>query len=140
MKPIRDQSPNGWHSQKCIVSSPTMRRKLVDRRKIVDMEFVKSSKQKEDAHHKKCKGITKNTHLSHADNMAVHEQDTVVLRTQRGFRSFEHRIYTVMNMKIALSSVDDKLYRMDNNHGLPFGHYSLRQPQPQSMVFNFKHL
>ena len=83
---------------------------------LVDMEFVKSSEVKEDAHHKKCKGITKNTQLSHADYIAVHEQDTEVLRTQRGFRSFEHRFYTVMNMKIALSSFDDKLYRMENHH------------------------
>ena len=98
---------------------------------LVNMEFVKRSEVKKDAHHKKCEGITKNTQLSHADYMTVHEQDTEVLRTQRGFRSFEHRIYTVMNMKIALSSFDDKLYRMDNNHGLPFGHYCLRQPQPQ---------
>ena len=75
---------------------------------LVDMEFVKSFEVKEDAHHKKCKGITKNTQLSHADYMAVHEQDTEILRMQRGFRSFKHRVYTVMNQKIALSSFDDK--------------------------------
>ena len=31
---------------------------------LVNMEFVKRSEVKKDAHHKKCEGITKNTQLS----------------------------------------------------------------------------
>ena len=49
------------------------------------------------------------------------------MNSQRGFRSFGHKISTVETAKQLLNSFDSKRYWLNNIEGLPFGHYKTRE-------------
>jgi hypothetical protein len=73
----------------------------------------------------KCKGITKNTKISHNEYVKCNTDNLRVVKSQRGFQVFNHQIFTVEFEKVALSSFDDKMFRIDSNVAYPYGHKQL---------------
>lgn len=79
--------------------------------------------------HLKCKGVKKN--VAKRDLNIDKYRDVLFNRsiekvTQNGIRSYAHQLYTESSEKIALSSLDDKVYIMDDNiNTLNFGHKNI---------------
>jgi hypothetical protein len=78
---------------------------------------------------KKAKGVKtlylkKNVHFQHYKQCLF--EDQVITAKFNTIRSFNHQLYSVTEVKRAMSSNDDKRHILpDNIHTLPFGHYSL---------------
>ena len=78
---------------------------------------------------KRCKGVKKQV----VENSITHEDYKTCLRTgkeqlrkQNILRSYEHEVFTEEVNKIALSSIDDKRYILDDGiHTLAWGHYRI---------------
>ena len=78
---------------------------------------------------KRCKGVKKQV----VENSITHEDYKTCLRTgkeqlrkQNILRSYEHEVYTEEVNKIALSSIDDKRYILDDGiHTLAWGHHRI---------------
>jgi hypothetical protein len=85
--------------------------------------------------HPKAKGVKRGTALSHQSYLEVYDSfkpdDPTAppakrLRVdQRGIRSENHQLRTVVYSKVALSVMDDKRQWVAQNRSLPYGHYSL---------------
>ena len=88
-------------------------------------KFIETKKIIECTTHNKCKGIKKSTNLKHDDYINVFASGKQTIEEQRGFIYKKHHVYTQLINKICLSSYDDKIYRFNNNYGLPYGHYKL---------------
>ena len=79
---------------------------------------------------KKSKGIVKHkvrTQLNfnkYKDTLENNSCDTVSFNS---IRSKNHQIYSINQVKQALSSYDNKRYYLDNINSLPFGHYMINQ-------------
>ena len=79
---------------------------------------------------KRCKGVKKQV----VENSITHEDYKTCLRTgkeqlrkQNIIRSYEHEVYTEEVNKIALSSIDDKRYILDDGiHTLAWGHHKIK--------------
>ena len=79
---------------------------------------------------KRCKGVKKQV----VENSITHEDYKTCLRTgkeqlrkQNIIRSYEHEVYTEEVNKIALSSIDDKRYILnDGIHTLAWGHHKIK--------------
>ena len=79
---------------------------------------------------KRCKGVKKQV----VENTITHEDYKTCLRTgkeqlrkQNIIRSYEHEVYTEEVNKIALSSIDDKRYILnDGIHTLAWGHHKIK--------------
>ena len=79
---------------------------------------------------KRCKGVKKQV----VENSITHEDYKTCLRTgkeqlrkQNILRSYEHEVYTEEVNKIALSSIDDKRYILDDGiHTLAWGHHKIK--------------
>jgi hypothetical protein len=92
---------------------------------IIDETFITTKTLKTDCEKHKCKGITKNTKISHNEYVKCNTDNLRVVKSQRGFQVFNHQIFTVEFEKVALSSFDDKMFRIDSNVAYPYGHKQL---------------
>jgi hypothetical protein len=81
--------------------------------------------------HHRCKGVKRGV----VENEIIFQNYKDVLfdrikisKSQNGFRSYKHQIYTETINKIALSYNDDKSYICDNNIDcITFGHYKIKK-------------
>ena len=78
---------------------------------------------------KRCKGVKKQvveSSITHEDYKTCLRTGKEQLRKQNILRSYDHEIYTEEVNKIALSSIDDKRYILDDGiHTLAWGHYRI---------------
>ena len=86
---------------------------------------------KEDGKEKKrCKGVKKQvvkSSITHEDYKTCLLTGKELLRKQNIIRSYDHEVYTEEVNKIALSSIDDKRYILDDGiHTLAWGHYKIK--------------
>ena len=95
-------------------------------------EFVGlRSKCYSNKNHHRCKGVKRGV----VENEIIFKNYKDVLfdrikisKSQNGFRSYKHQIYTETINKIALSYNDDKSYICDNNIDcITFGHYKIKK-------------
>ena len=79
---------------------------------------------------KRCKGVKKQvveSSITHEDYKTCLRTGKEQLRKQNIIRSYEHEVYTEVVNKIALSSIDDKRYILDDGiHTLAWGHYKIK--------------
>ena len=79
---------------------------------------------------KRCKGVKKQvveSSITHEDYKTCLKTGKEQLRKQNILRSYEHEVYTEEVNKIALSSIDDKRYILnDGIHTLAWGHYKIK--------------
>ena len=79
---------------------------------------------------KRCKGVKKQvveSSITHEDYKTCLRTGKEQLRKQNILRSYEHEVYTEEVNKIALSSIDDKRYILDDGiHTLAWGHYKIK--------------
>lgn len=75
---------------------------------------------------KKCKGIKKvvvKKQIKFENYMDCLKNCTIVKKTQNCIRSKNHKLYTLKEEKIALSSEDDKRFQIKDSYDtLPYGH------------------
>ena len=79
--------------------------------------------------HRKGKGVKKSileTDISHKDYKNIIKDNIEKSKQQIILKSYHHQLYTIQQDKIALSNFDDNIFRIDENNGLPYGHYALR--------------
>ena len=78
---------------------------------------------------KRCKGVKKQvveSSITHEDYKTCLRTGKEQLRKQNILRSYDHEIFTEEVNKIALSSIDDKRYILDDGiHTLAWGHYRI---------------
>ena len=78
---------------------------------------------------KKAKGVKKNivkNQISHNDYKICMENKITKTFNQKMIRSSKHKIYTIEQSKIGLSSFDDKRYLINGQTDtLPWGHYEI---------------
>lgn len=78
---------------------------------------------------KKAKGIKKNVlakTIGFDDYLKCIRDNCTITRSQNTFRCKKHTVFTVKQVKIALSPFDNKRYILDDNvHTLPWGHYKI---------------
>ena len=79
---------------------------------------------------KRCKGVKKQvveSSITHEDYKTCLRTGKEQLRKQNILRSYEHEVYTEEVNKIALSSIDDKRYILDDGiHTLAWGHHKIK--------------
>ena len=80
---------------------------------------------------KKAKGVSKsvvkNT-IKFSDYKKCIEDDSHTLSVKiNSIRSYKHKIYSILQNKVALSSYDDKRYYLNSIDSLSYGHYKTRQ-------------
>ena len=79
---------------------------------------------------KRCKGVKKQvveSSITHEDYKTCLRTGKEQLRKQNILRSYEHEVFTEEVNKIALSSIDDKRYILnDGIHTLAWGHYKIK--------------
>jgi hypothetical protein len=77
---------------------------------------------------KKIKGLKKNIvkkQIQFEDYLKCLMEFKEIYRTQRLIRSYLHEIYSIKQIKLALSPFDDKrILREGSTDTLPYGHYS----------------
>jgi hypothetical protein len=70
--------------------------------------------------------------ISHNEFKDVYLRNTQVAKNVRRFQSKDHTVYTIEQLKWALSAVDDKRAWISENESLPFGHYLLASEEGPS--------
>ena len=79
---------------------------------------------------KRCKGVKKQvveSSITHEDYKTCLRTGKEQLRKQNILRSYEHEVFTEEVNKIALSSIDDKRYILDDGiHTLAWGHHKIK--------------
>ena len=79
---------------------------------------------------KRCKGVKKQvveSSITHEDYKTCLRTGKEQLRKQNILRSYEHEVFTEEINKIALSSIDDKRYILDDGiHTLAWGHHKIK--------------
>lgn len=80
---------------------------------------------------KKAKGVVQtviNNTITFEDYIACLNSDLKIVREQCMIRNFNHKLYTIKQKKIALSSFDNKRHILpDGINTLAWGHYSLSE-------------
>jgi hypothetical protein len=67
-------------------------------------------------------------HLTFQHYKDVLQSGQVKLLEANGIRSYNHRVFTEVQTKVALSANDDKRYvKQDNIHTLAWGHYQIEE-------------
>ena len=88
-----------------------------------------SFKMEDGKENKRCKGVKKQvveSSITHEDYKTCLKTGKEQLRKQNILRSYEHEVYTEEVNKIALSSIDDKRYILnDGIHTLAWGHHRI---------------
>ena len=84
---------------------------------------------KQDKEEKKSKGIVKHkvkrelNYKKYLETLADNKCDTISFNS---IRSKNHQIYAINQVKMALSSYDNKRYYLDKVNSLPYGQYSIK--------------
>ena len=92
------------------------------------MYSLQHSDSRKDA--RKAKGIKKSVvrTISHQDYLDWLLNMTQMKHSFHAIRSHRHRLYTIKQTKLSLSSFDDKRYLLDCSiHSLPYGHKALKR-------------
>lgn len=67
-----------------------------------------------------------NNRIEHDDYKFILESKSNIIRTNRGIRSYKHKLYSIEVDKLALSAYDDKRYLLDDGiDTLAYGHYRI---------------
>lgn len=71
-------------------------------------------------------GYDASNRIEHDDYKFILESKSTIIRTNRGIRSYKHKLYSIETDKLALSAYDDKRYLLDDGiESLAYGHYKI---------------